>query len=232
MMLAPNTTTSMTMRKILLAAAFSFAAAVPASAQFGAPLDPGFGYYGNFGPSESAGTPTYAQTFQRPAAGFDWLQSFTFYLGDAYADATGSNLVFQAAIYAVNGSQLGAQLFASSPLNGSANYYTFDPYTLGAPNLYLDPGVGTYAIVLQSISTTDNALNVIAAGSPDYAGGALYTVDNLGNLSAVDGTNDAAFEVTLTDGETSSTPEPATLVLVVTGLSLIGAVARRRGRDA
>lgn len=217
--------TQVTMRKIFLAAALSLFA-MPVSAQVGSPSD-GFSYIGPFGPAASGGVERFAQTFQRPAAGFNWLQSFTFSLGDANADGSGTNLVFQAAVYTVTGSQLGSQLFLSGTRNGSGNFVGFDPYIFASPNLFLDPTIDTFALVLQSVSTQNDGLNVIAAGATDYTGGAFYTVDDLGNLTAIGGSSDAAFDATLTP---SSVPEPATFVLFATGLSFVGVIGARRRR--
>ena len=213
----------MTMRKLFLAAAVSSLFAMPAMAQVGSPSD-GFSYVGPFGPVPSGGVDRFAQTFQR-ASGMNWLQTFTFNLGDYNADGSGTGLVFQAAVYTVTGSQLGTQLFLSSLTNGSGNYSGFDSYTFTAYNIFLDPTIGTFALVLQSVSTQNDGLNVVASGATDYLGGALYTVDGSGALIAVNGGDDAAFDATLT---TAAVPEPATFVLLATGLAFIGVVGVRR----
>ena len=214
------------MRNIFLAAALSLAA-LPAGAQIGSPSD-GSSYVGPFGPAASGGVPQYAQTFQRPAAGDDWLQGFTFDLGDWNADASGSGLLFQAAVYTVNGSQLGSQLFLSGVQAGSSNYFGFDAYDFATPNLFLDPGVSMFALVLRSVSNQNDALNVIASGATDYAAGALFTVGDDGALTAVDGPSDAAFSATFSAAPISAVPEPATLVLVASGLGVLGLVSRRK----
>jgi hypothetical protein len=222
-------TTHMTIRTILPAAVLSLAVALPARAQLGSPVDPGLGYVGPFGPASSRGIPRLAQTFQ-PAPGADWLQSFTFFLGDFNPGASGTGLVFRAAVYAVNGAQLGSQLFLSGPQSGSANFTTFDAYTFATSNLFLDP-LGTFALVLESVSSQDQALNAVAAGASDYDGGAFYIVNDDGAFSpAIDGRSDAAFNATLT---ASVVPEPATVVLLASGLLFVGVVAcRRRGVHA
>lgn len=219
----------MTIRTILCASVLSIAVALPARAQIGSPIDPGLGYVGPFGPAVSGGIPRLAQTFQ-PAAGADWLQSFTFFLGDFNPDASGTGLVFQAAVYSVNGSQLGSQLFLSAPRSGSANFTSFDPYTFATSNLFLDP-LGTFALVLESVSSQNRALNVVAAGASDYTGGAFFIVNDDGTFSpAIDRASDAAFTATLT---VSVVPEPATVVLFAGGLLFVGIVAyRRRGVHA
>ncbi|MEP6620738.1 MAG: PEP-CTERM sorting domain-containing protein [bacterium] len=218
-----HNTKQMTMRKLFLAAAVSSLFAMPAMAQVGSPSD-GSSYVGPFGPAASGGVERFAQTFQR-AAGMNWLQAFAFNLGDANPDGSGAGLVFQAAVYAVNGSQLGSQLFLSGLTNGSGNGSSFDIYSFATPNIFLDPSIDTFALVLQSVSTQNNGLNVIASGVTDYTGGALYTVDDLGALTAVSGSDDAAFDATLTS---SSVPEPATFVLFASGLAFVGVIGMRR----
>lgn len=219
------------MRKLFFAAALSFVAALPASAQFariGSPIDPGGSWVGPVGPAVSGGTPAFAQTFMRPAAGFNWLQSFTFYLGDNSFDFSGPNLFFRGAVYEVSGGVLGNQLFLSSVQAGSPNNSGFDTYFFSTTNLFLDPGVNTFALVLQSVSNVGDALNVIAAGATDYTDGEFYVVNGDNSLSpAIDGTSDAAFDATLS---ASAVPEPATFVLFASGLLLVGGVARTRSR--
>lgn len=226
---AMTTRTATTRTALSALAALAFAAAPAAAQTIGAPLDPGAGYAGPFGPSVSGGVPTLAQTFQRALVGADWLQSFTIDLGDWNPDASGVGLRFRAAVYTVSGGQLGTQLFLSDERAGSGDYTGFDAYTFATPNLFLDPAVSTFALVLQATGTQNDALNVVAIGDPsqDYAPGALHTADALGNLAPVAGPIDAAFQATFT---TSAVPEPATLVLVAGGLVAVAGFARGRRR--
>lgn len=218
------------MRNTLLALAVSLASALPLTAQVGSPLDPGGSYVGPFGPTAAGGTPAFAQTFTR-SAGLNYLQSFSFFLGDNNSDASGSQLQFEAAVFEMNGSSLGNQLFVSQAQSGSANYSGFDTYSFATPNLFLDPSVGTFALVLRSISSMNGALNVIGAGATDIAGGAFWVVNADNSLSAaIDGTSDAAFDAMLTASQVSAVPEPSSLVLLVTGLSAMLVLAVRKKR--
>lgn len=199
-------------------------AATPAGAQLsiGTAPDPSGGYVGPFGAAASGGTGRFAQTFVRPAAGFDLLQTFTFNLGDFNPDGSGAGLRFRASVYAVSGPQLGARLYQSDLRSGSGNFVGFDPYAF-APNVTLAPGATTFALVLEAAGGPATAQDVIAAGTPPFAdpGLALYTVDDAGTLR--DTGAQAAFTATLV-----STPEPATLALVAGALAGVAAVARGR----
>ena len=216
-----------TMRKTFLAVALSFVSALPAMAQIGSPLDASL-YIGPFGPTAVSGTPALAQTFTR-AAGQNYLQSFSFFLGDNSDSGTGNQLQFQAAVFTMSGTSLGSQLFISSVRSGSANYSGFDMYSFLTPNLFLNPSVSTFALVLRSVSSVGGALNVVGQGGTDYAGGSFFVVNSDNSLSpAIDGTTDAAFSATLTSSVVGVVPEPATLLLTGVGLLLVGVVGRRR----
>ena len=73
----------------------------------------------------------------------------------------------------------------------------------------------------------DAAQNVIAAGASNYTGGALFAASSTGLLTPQDGTSDAAFSVTFAPA-VSPVPEPATLVLVGTGLFCVVGIGKRR----
>ncbi len=231
MIRSTHATSHLTMRKTLLAIALSFVSALPAVAQIGSPLDGGGGYVGPFGPAALEATPAFAQTFMRPAVGFNYLQSFTFFLGDNSEDGSGTQLLFQAAVFEMNGSSLGNQLFVSSVQSGSGNFFGFDTYSFSTTNLYLNPLVTDFALVLRSVSSQNGALNVIGAGGTDYAGGAFFSVNDDNSLSpAIDGTGDAAFSAMLTSSRVAVVPEPATLALFGAGMLVVGFVGKRRRR--
>lgn len=208
-------------------AAPAFGAAAFAQTTIGAPIDPGFGYVGPFGLATSGGTARFAQTFQLPGAGSNLLQQFTFNLGDFTPNGTGAALQFRAGVFAVTGTTLGAQLFQSTVRTGSGNYTGFDAFTFLTPGLVLDPGVSTFAFVLEAVGGPAGALDVLAAAGADYAGGALFTVGGTGTLTAVGGGQDAAFSATF--GPAAVVPEPDPVALFGVGLAgLAGAAWRRR----
>lgn len=223
----------MTSRTLRVAAALAvtlaapaFGAAAAAQITIGAPVDPGLGYVGPFGLAASGGTARFAQTFQRPGAGFNALQQFTVNLGDFNADGSGTALQFRAGVFAVTGTTLGAPLFQSAVRAGSGNYTGFDAFTFLTPGLVLDPGVSTFAFVLEALGGPAGALDVLAAAGADYAGGALFTVGGTGALVAVGGGQDAAFSATF--GPAAVVPEPGTVALVGVGFVGLAGVARRR----
>lgn len=194
------------------------------------PVDPNGGYVGPFGPS-TVGQNRFVQTFQRPGAGFDLLQQFTVFLGDLNPDATGSALRFQAGVFAVTSQNtLGSQLFLSGMQSGSANYTGFDAYTFNTGALLLDPGVTTFAILLQATSTTGNASNVVAASTTSYGGGQLFSVTATGAFVPLNGVSESAFSAVFAAAP-STVPEPGTILLVAGGLAGVATLARRRQRS-
>jgi hypothetical protein len=203
--------------------------AIPARAQIGSPSD-GSSYVGPFGPLPSGGSARFAQTIQRASGDNNTLESFSINLGDWNADGSGSSLLFRAAVYTVSGSQLDSRIFLSETRAGSADFFGFEIFTFFTPNLLLDPAISTFALVLESVATQDDALNVIASGASDYTGGALFTIDDGGSLTAVGGGLDAAFSATFSSSPpVSSVPEPSPFALVGSGMGFIGLLCRRLG---
>lgn len=226
------------------------ALAAPAAAQVtvgtGAP-DLGIGPLGV--DSQNAGfIPTaIAQTFFAPP-GASYLQSFTFFLSSF---ANGGALKLNASVYAFSIDHLiGAALFTSPFVNGSDNEAGFDSRTVGgdpaAPlNILLSPGA-TYALVLSAFdgnaSTPDPSTVLVGATSDDTYGGANSALFvSLGPDKASlfgDGAfisdpsfgSDVAFSATFTNAALVATPEPATWMLMATGLVGVGVFTKRRRR--
>lgn len=236
------------MRRFLLIPAVAMALAAPAAAQVtvgtGAP-DLGIGPLGV--DSQNAGfIPTaIAQTFFAPP-GASYLQGFTFFLSSF---ANGGALKLNASIYAFSADHLiGAALFTSPFVNGSDNEAGFDSRTVGgdpaAPlNILLSPGA-VYALVLSAFdgnaATPDPSTVLVGATADDtYAGGSLFV--SLGSdktslfgdgafISDASFGSDVAFSATFTSAALVSTPEPATWMLMATGLMGVGVFAKRRRR--
>ena len=235
------------MRRILVLSAFASALALPLGAQTQVSSGTSTDYIGPLG-KDSQGTPltAIAQTFLLPT-GTNYLQSFTFYLA---SQLNGNQLFLQASVYQFSGDQLtGPALFASALFAGSGNTggndtFTFGNTTTSPLNLFLAPNV-TYAIVLSALngngSTPDGStVQANLAAGDTYADGALFysmvasqaDLSAPGAFSSLDGTTDVAFDATFTAAPIVSTPEPATLMLVATGLAGMGGVVSRRRRGS
>jgi hypothetical protein len=227
------------MRRLLLTTTVALALSAPLGAQVtvstGAPTD----YLGPLGIDSQLGPiPTaIAQSFIAPA-GTSYLQSFTFYFTNFI---NGGSLNLDASVYAFNGSQLvGPALFASALFLGT-NSFADVPMTFGTPtaplNILLAPNT-TYALILSVLSgavqTPDGSSVLVGASSTDsYAdGGLFFSTDASAPLtfSAADYPPDAAFSAAFSSSAVVGTPEPATLMLVATGMAGVGGVVARRRR--
>jgi hypothetical protein len=230
-------------RRILLASAVAAALASPLAAQTSTTVSTGTSpnYFGPLGiDSQGGAASAIAQTFMLPL-NQNYLQSFTFYLTNAF---NGNSLFLQAAVYAFNTDQLtGPALFTSALFAGSGNNSGNDALTIGGGNtplnLLLAPNT-MYALVLWTLqgngSTPDGSgvLVNLAPGDP-IANGALFyatstnqaDLSSPGGFTAYDGTTDVAFDASFTQ---SAVPEPATLMLVATGVAGLGGVGLRRRR--
>jgi PEP-CTERM motif len=238
------------MRRFFLLPAIALAFAVPAAAQITvgtASPDLAIGPLGV--DSQNAGfIPTaIAETFFAPP-GESYLQSFSFFLSSF---ANGGALQLSASIYAFSADHLiGSALFTSPFVSGSDNEAGFDTRTIGgdptAPlNILLSPGA-TYALVLSAFdgnATTPDPSTVLVGATFDdtYAGGAMFLSLAPDNASLFgDGAflsdpsfgSDMAFSASFTSTALVATPEPATLMLMATGLAGVGLFAKRRRRRA
>ncbi|MEP6491090.1 MAG: PEP-CTERM sorting domain-containing protein [bacterium] len=235
------------MRRFFLLPALLVALATPAFAQVtigtGAPTNE----VAPLGKDSNLGTiPTaIAETFFAPV-GQDYLQAFSFFVKGGFGDA-GSSLLLSASIYEFSVDHLvGSALFTSASVNGN-NAATDQPLSFGgdpnAPlNIFLAPGQ-MYALVLSSVSnyaaTPDGSTVSVGATQDDaFAGGQLFisletdqaALFNSGAFFTSDDTPDAAFSASLTSAPVVSTPEPASFVLMATGLAGVGLVVKRRRR--
>jgi len=227
------------MRRLLLASAIAATLSAPLAAQITVASGTSQNYFGPLG-IDSQGFPAsaIAQTFMTPG-GANYLQSFSFYLSNSF---NGNLLFLQAAVYQFDagGFLAGPALFTSALFNGSGNVNGNDTFTFGNQlNIALSPNV-VYALVLSSLpgaAQTPDGSTVLAnlADGDTYAGGSLFYAlsTNAADLSApggftsLDDATDVAFSGSFTP---TATPEPATLMLVGTGLAGMGGVAVRRRR--
>ena len=155
----------------------------------------------------------------------------------------GGALRFDAYLYAFDAASrrvTGDALWNFLNITGSSNDFAFDTRTFATGNLSLSAGA-TYLFLIttsnQGNAVPLDAANLIGASDSDaYAGGSFWIASNgadagalrtSGAFSGVEGIADANFSAVFTAGQ-QVIPEPATLVLLGTGLLGVAVIARRR----
>ena len=238
----------MTVRSVL---AFTVLLAAPVSAQTTIGTTSFWDGLMQVQPFGKPNTATYGQTFVVPSSD-NVLNSFSFFLRDL---GGGPDLEFQGYVAAFDPTIgvsriVGANLFTSAVRSGPSTTDTFTRYDFDTGGLSLTPG-STYVAFLSAsghfgaIPLTDaiTAWGQIQTAAIDpYPDGHFVFNNNGDDFSLLSTTawtsfdgGDLAFEMQFTNGAEPSSPgvvpEPSTVVLMGTGLGLLGmGVVRKRRR--
>ena len=172
-------------------------------------------------------TTTYGEVFRVPTGGYTQLDSFGFYI-------QGNLLEGYAGVAAWTGAGAGTALFTSSPF--SASYSSLQQVSFATGGLDLTAGQQYVAYFSTAGIPSNGGGDGMAIGSGadndvgmawDNSAGASPNHDNWNGCQAGCGIS-AAYTMDFSQPNQSDVPEPATIVLIGSGLAGLGALRRLR----
>ena len=195
-------------------------------------------FVSSFGRFAGGAGSDYGQTFTVPA-GFNELDRFSFMLGGAGSPDNGANLQFRAYITAFNaGSSTAGSVLFTSALTSGVSGNALRSFAFNTGGIAVTAGTKYFAFVDASDYTppsgTSAAMGSDYTAAP-YAGGEFcYNNGINGNFSNTQtvswacGKSDIAFTASFSNAAVVATPEPATLVLLGSGLLGVIGISRRK----